>query len=415
VLERDELPLGSAHRPGTPQSRHLHGLLASGLSALNDLFPGFEDDLERAGAVPLRVGLDIRVERPGYYPFPQRDLGWVTRSMSRPLLELTLRQRVARCVNIELRQNCRVQKFVAAPGAASIVGVICEDAGGSGEMVPADLVVDASGRGSLTLELLQSDGRTLPEETSIGIDIEYATSVFAIPNDAPTDWKGVMVSGAAPEDARGALLLPIEGNRWIVSLGEAHSEGLPTDEEGFLACLRQLPTPTIYTAIKHAERLGNVIRFRFPASVRRHYERISLFPRGLLPLGDALCRFNPGYGQGMSVAVQEACLLGRLLSTLAREDDPLARLAPAFFAQAQALLDTPWTVANFDFIFPQTRGQRPADFEGMLRFSRALNRLAAQDSAVHKLLIEVQSLLKPSSVYGDPELLRRLTAVMAES
>jgi 2-polyprenyl-6-methoxyphenol hydroxylase-like FAD-dependent oxidoreductase len=242
VLERDELPLGSAHRPGTPQSRHLHGLLASGLSALNDLFPGFEDDLERAGAVPLRVGLDIRVERPGYYPFPQRDLGWVTRSMSRPLLELTLRQRVARCVNIELQQNCRIQKFVAAPGAASIVGVICEDAGGSGEMVPADLVVDASGRGSLTLELVQSDGRTLPEETSIGIDIEYATSVFAIPNDAPTDWKGVMVSGAAPEDARGALLLPIEGNRWIVSLGEAHSEGLPTDEEGFLACLRQLPT-----------------------------------------------------------------------------------------------------------------------------------------------------------------------------
>jgi 2-polyprenyl-6-methoxyphenol hydroxylase-like FAD-dependent oxidoreductase len=415
VLERDELPPDSAHRAGTPQSRHLHGLLAGGSGALNDLFPGFEDDLDRAGAVPLRVGLDVRVERPGYHPFPQRDLGWLTRSLSRPLLELTLRQRVAQCANIELRHNCRVQKFVAAPDAASIVGVGCENAGGSGEMVPADLVVDASGRGSLTLELLQSAGLTLPEETSIGIDIEYATSVFAIPDDAPTDWKGVMVAGAAPEDTRGALMLPIEGNRWIVSLGEAHSNGLPADEAGFLSWAQTLPTPTIYTAIKHAERLGDVVRFRFPASVRRHYERISGFPRGLLPLGDALCRFNPGYGQGMSVAAQEARLLGRLLSTPARGDDPLANLAPTFFAQAQTLLDTPWAVATMDFIFPQTRGQCPANFEGILRFSRALNRLAARDPAVHKLVIEVQSLLRPGSAYGDPELLRQLTAVMAEA
>jgi 2-polyprenyl-6-methoxyphenol hydroxylase-like FAD-dependent oxidoreductase len=414
VLERDVLPADAAHRAGTPQSKHLHALLASGLSALNELFPGIADDLDRAGAVPLRVGLDVRVERPGYDPFPQRDLGWLSRSMSRPLVELTVRQRVRQHANITLRQCCRVQNIVASPDAATVVAVRCENLDGSGQTVPADLVIDASGRGSLALELLRSAGRPLPEETTIGVDIAYATSVFAIPDDAPKDWKGVMVFGAAPQDARGALMLPLEGNRWILSVGEAHGDGLPGDEEGFIDCVRRLRTPTIYNAIKPAKRLGDVVRFGFPASVRRHFERLSVFPRGLLPVGDALCRFNPVYGQGMSVAAQEACLLGRLLAMLAGERDPLARLASIFFTEAQGLLETPWAVANLDFVFPLTRGQRPADFEGMLKFGLALNRLAARDPAVHKLVAEVQALLKPRSVYRDPELLRRVTAAMAE-
>src|SRR5262245_16317904 len=94
VLERDAVPKDTAHRPGTPQSKHVHALLAAGQRALGELFPGFEADLARAGAVPLRVGLDIRSERPGYDPFPQRDLGWVAYAMSRPLIEGLARQHV---------------------------------------------------------------------------------------------------------------------------------------------------------------------------------------------------------------------------------------------------------------------------------------------------------------------------------
>jgi 2-polyprenyl-6-methoxyphenol hydroxylase-like FAD-dependent oxidoreductase len=415
ILERDVLPANAAHRTGTPQSRHVHGLLPSGLDALNELFPGLTEDLDERGAVPLRAGLDMRVERPGYDPFPQRDLGFLSRSMSRPLLELTLRHRIARCANIQLRQRCRVQQFVATPDSTTIAGVRCESIDGRAELIPADLVVDASGRGSLTLKLLQSTGQPVPDETTIGIDIAYATSMFSIPNDAPTDWKGVMVFGAAPRQATGGMLLPIEGNRWIVSVGESHSEGLPADARGFLDCVSKLRTPTIYNAIKNAKRMGGVARFGFPASVRRHYERLCAFPRGLLPIGDSLCRFNPLYGQGMTVAAQEACLLARVLSTLAGERDPLTRLASAFFDATQALLETPWAVANFDFIFPQTRGQRPIDLENMVKFGIALNRIAAQDPSVHKLMVEVQMLLKPRSVYRDPELLRRVAAAMAES
>jgi len=415
VLERDVLPPEAAQRAGTPQARHVHALLASGQHALGQLFPDIEGDFDRGGAVPLRAGLDVRVERPGYDPFPQRDLGWSSYALSRPLIELIVRRRLAQRANITLRQGCRAQELIAAPDGAAIVGVRCIAGDGISETLPADLVVDASGRGALTLEVLRAIGRKPPEETAIGIDIAYATAVFAIPEDAPPDWKGVMMFGQAPESSRGALMLPMEGHRWMLSVGEAHGDGLPGDADGFLACVKALRTPTIYRAINHAKRLGDIARFGFPASVRRHFERLDVFPRGLLPVADAFCRFNPVYGQGMSVAAKEAIALGRLLAVRSPEADPLAGLAPAFFAEAQGLLETPWAVANFDFIWPQTRGQRPADFESTLRFGLALTRLAARDPAVHKLTAEVQALLKPRSVYRDPELMRRVLAAMADA
>jgi len=415
VLERDTLPHDAAHRAGTPQGKHVHALLGGGQRALGDLFPGFEQTLAQAGAVPLRVGLDTRVERPGFGPFPKHDHGWITYSMSRALIELVVRQHVERRANITVRQRCRAHEILATPDGVAVTAVRCEDVDGLSETLPADLIVDASGRGALTLASLESIGRPLPEETTIGVDVGYATGVFAIPDDSPTDWKGVFTFGQAP-DSRGALMLPLEGDRWILTVGGRHGDRPPGDSDGFLSYARELRTPTVYDAIKHAKRLGEIARFGFPASVRRHFERLEAFPRGLLPFGDAICRFNPIYGQGMSVAAQEACLLHRLLETRAEEDDPLAGLATTFFAEAQALIDGPWAMAAVpDFIHPETRGQRPADFEITLKFGLALTRLASRDPAIHKLTLEVQHLLKPRSVYRDPALVQRVLAVMAEA
>jgi hypothetical protein len=187
------------------------------------------------------------------------------------------------------------------------------------------------------------------------------------------------------------------------------------DAEGFLTYARGLRTPTIYNAISHAKRLDGVARYGFPESVRRHFERLDVFPRGLLPIGDAICRFNPVYGQGMSVAALEACLVRGLLDRLAGNSDPIARLAPTFFAEVQTLIETPWSVAILDFVFPDTRGQRPADFEATRKFGIALIGLAAEDAAVHKLTVEVQHLLRPRSVYRDPALVQRVLAKMAEA
>jgi hypothetical protein len=177
--------------------------------------------------------------------------------------------------------------------------------------------------------------------------------------------------------------------------------------------VRQLRTPTIYDAICHAERLGNIERFAFPASVRRHFERLQTFPRGLLPIADVICRFNPVYGQGMSVAAIEAAELKRLLGERNKQDDPLGGLAPAFFAATSPLIDTPWGVANLDLVYPKTRGARPEGFEGTLQFVSALNRLAAREPTVHKLMMEVQHLLRPSTTYREPEFMRQIAAEMA--
>ena len=415
VLERDTLPSEPTYRAGTPQARHVHALLLSGQRALSELFPGFEQDLAQVGAVALRVGLDVRVERPGYNPFPQRDLGWFSYAVSRPAIERAVRLRVEGRANTTLRQRCRVLEVLASPNRGEVTGVRYENGNGASETIAADLVVDASGRGALTLALLQSIGLPLPEETTIGIDLGYATCVFAIPDDASTDWKGVMTFGQAPQNSRGGLMLPLEGNRWMATIGGRHGDVPPGDPEGFLTYARELRTPTIYNAISHAKRLDGVARYGFPESVRRHFERLDVFPRGLLPIGDAICRFNPVYGQGMSVAALEACLLQRILERPGGESNPIAGLASTFFAEVQTLLETPWSVAILDFVFPDTRGQRPADFETTLKFGIALTRLAAEDPAVHKLTVEVQHLLRPRSVYRDPDLVQRVLAVMAEA
>src|SRR4051812_5635804 len=160
----------AAPRAGTPPSRHVHVLVGGGQRALGELFPGLEQDLAQAGAIALRAGLDVRVEMPGYDPFPQRDLGWLVYSMSRPLIELTVRQRVQQHRNVDVRERCRVLELVATADGAAVTAIRCEDAEGNSETLPADLVVDASGRGNLTLDLLVSIGQKRPDDTLIGVD-----------------------------------------------------------------------------------------------------------------------------------------------------------------------------------------------------------------------------------------------------
>ena len=368
VLERDTLPLDASHRSGTPQSRHVHGLLGGGQGALGDLFPGFEHDLAAAGAVPLRVGLDVRIETPGYDPFPRRDLGWIAYSMSRPLIESIVRERVERHPNITICQRCRARFVVPTSDGAGVAAIHFENGDGKSETLPADLVVDASGRGNLTSAFLESVGLRQPEETVIGVDIGYATAVFAIPDDHPADWKGVRTVGLASQRTGGGLMLPLEGDRWMLTLGGRRGDKPSGDWAGFMAYAQKLRTPTIYDAVERAERLGEVARFGFPASVCRHFEQLEAFPRGLLPFGDAICRFNPIYGQGMSVAAQEACLLHQLLRKPGRNSRSAGRARVS-------LLHRGWRTDRYAVDVGRGRGLRfsrdrratPGGFRGQAR------------------------------------------------
>ena len=412
ILERDTLPSAAVDRSGIPQGKHVHVLLAGGERALAELFPGFRDRLTAGGAVPTRVDVGLRIERPGYDPFPRRDFGWDNHWMSRALMERTVRDSVRALPTVEIRDRCRVEHLVA--DGSTVRAVQWTNAAGVSETIETDLVIDASSQGLVTLRLLESLELSSPDTTTIGVDLAYSTAVFEIPDDAPADWQGVFCFPPAPRSSRAALLAPLEGRRWILTVAGRGPEKPPRHADGFMAHAKALRTPTIYNAVRGAKRLGEIEHFQFPESRLRHYERLERFPRGLVPIGDAICRFNPIYGQGMSVAAQEAVALRRVLEARRAESDPLDGIAKVFFAEAHLLIDTPWAGAAVpDLIYPDARGQRPANFQELLKFSAALGALAARDPEVHRLTAEVQQLLKPRSVYRDPALVERVMQTMA--
>uniref|UniRef100_UPI001AEBBED2 NAD(P)/FAD-dependent oxidoreductase n=1 Tax=Bradyrhizobium sp. Ai1a-2 TaxID=196490 RepID=UPI001AEBBED2 len=304
---------------------------------------------------------------------------------------------------------CAAFLLTAAFDGTMVTGVICEDADGEDETLAADLVVDATGRATPTLALLGSTGQKPPEEIVIGIDLHYTTTMFAIPKDrsnewdTPADWIGVGTWPPAPDRSHAGYFMPTEGKRWMATFSGQNGLRPPADPEGFLCYARQLNTPTIYNAIKNAERTGGFERYFLPASIWRRFDRLGTFPRGLLPIGDSICRFNPVYGQGMSVAAQEARLLNQILKGRAAKPDPLAGLAAAFFSKSLPLIEGPWNMSAVpDLAYPGTRGDRPPDFESHLQYNKALFKAAILHADVHRRLAEVQQLLEPPDILKTP-------------
>lgn len=411
LLERNALGNEPRSRSGVPQSNQLHFLLQGGLTALGEIFTGFDQDLVEAGAVPLRVGLEDRKELPGFDPFPQMDLGMRGLAMSRPFLEQVLRKRVIGFPNVILREQCRVREITIG-NDGFVSGVVWDNPDGSSETQQADLVVDASARGQLTMASLSSAGLSAPEQTTIGVDIRYATATFTLP-ERPRDWKMVATFPDLRVEEKAGVLMPIEGNRWMASMAEWHGETVLTDQASFLEFSRSLRTQTIYSAIKEATSFGNVERYNFPESYQRHYEVIPDFPRGLIPLGDAICRFNPIYGQGMSVAAREAALLGKLLNRTTNVGD-LVELTPAFLQEAASIISTAWTLAAVpDFVTPKTRGVRPVNLGELLEKQQMLTWAAARDPLINKLMLEVRHLVKHPNALNAPEILHRLEKLHA--
>lgn len=304
-------------------------------------------------------------------------------------------------------------ELIASPNSRGVAGVRFEDTRGTPGSLAADLVVDASGRASPTLRFLEAIGSATPTAIEIGMDQAYATAVFEKPEDAPTDWLGLVHAPTQPGSSRFGIILPVEERRWSVSLCVNHREATPGDIDGFMAFAKSFRMPTIYNAIRSAKRVVDIARFGMQCSVLRAFDRLDRFPRGLVPLGDSVCRTTPINGQGMSVAAQESCVLASLLEARRGHADPLDGLAEAFFNEIRPLLETPWAVAMGDLVYPQTRGERPSDFETRLHYTRALMRLTAEDDETDRIVFEVRSLLKPQSALREPRLASRVKAMMA--
>ena len=204
ILDGDKLPDDATPRPGVPQGKQPHALLGGGLQALEQLFPGFGNELARAGAVPITRGFDILYEIPGQDPWPRVKFGRPTYAMSRPLIELTLRRQVQRLTNVKVQGGYRVLNIIGESNTGAASGICYRTPDGNLVTLQSDLIIDASGNGSLTLEFLKASDRRVPEETSIRVNMRYASALFDHA-DIRDNYKFAYTFPNAPEKVEAAL------------------------------------------------------------------------------------------------------------------------------------------------------------------------------------------------------------------
>lgn len=409
VLERDELPALGEPRKGVPHGRHAHGLLARGREVLEELFPGMTEELVAAGAIVGDAGSEAGWFHEGGYHSASR-AGITALLVSRPLLEGAIARRVRALPNVEILERRDVLGLVTRGGAVVGVRLVRRAAGAAEELARADLTVDASGRGSRAPAWLEAAGYPPPAEEEVRVDVGYATRVY---RRAPGQLNGrsALVVAGSPDAPRTAAVLAMEGDRWIVSIGGYLGDRAPLDAQGFLAFASGFPAPEVGALAREAEPLSEPLRYRFDASLRRRYERCRRFPSAFLVFGDAICSFNPVYGQGMTVAALEALALR---ACLARGDEGLAR---RFFQAAARVVDVPWGVAvASDLRFPGVAGRRTAGVRLLNWYLPRLHRAAHADAAVSKAFLRVAHMLAPpASLLGPAVALRVLRSSLAGS
>ena len=409
IVERDVVPDHPADRKGVPQGRHAHGLLPPGMIRLEGWFPGLIGELAAAGAPMLDIGSDALWFQDGYRRrFPTGIRGPLA---SRALLEFHVRRRTLALANVTLRAGAGVTGLLTDDEGTQVTGVHLAD----GTELPADLVVDASGRQGRSLRWLEELGYDAPPTTEIVIDVAYASRIFHRDPDRHPGFEFALVL-AGPPTGRQGVAFPLEeddhtgppsrGGRWIVTLAGLHGERPPSDDPGFLAFARSLPSPEIAELVESSTPLGPIVTHRLRSNQRRHVERMRRVPGGLVLLGDAVCSFNPTYGQGMTTATLQAEALGQALDRVPTLD---ARLVKAFYKRAARAITPAWQLTTgADFALPATTGKKAPGTDLLNRFLPRVFRAAQVDETVCLRVIEVTSLLRPPPALLTPAMLVRV-------
>ncbi|WJK42584.1 FAD-dependent monooxygenase [Solwaraspora sp. WMMA2056] len=402
VVDRDTVLGVDTPRRGTPHTAHAHGLHARGHLILEELFPGITDELRAVGVPTGDLG-EMRWFFNGRRILPART-GLISVTAPRPVLECHVRNRVAALPAVTFLQEHDVLDLVASADKERIVGVRVQPRGVDGVPVTldADLVVDATGRGSRTPAWLEQLGYDRPAEDRVKIGLAYTTRRY---RTRPEWFDGVQSINpvASPAHPRGAFFGQIGRDTCILSLTGILGDHPPTDPEGFLEFTRSLPVPDVYEAVRDGEPLDDPVSFRFPASVRRRYERLSRFPDRLLVVGDAVCSFNPVYGQGMSVAALQAMTLRRHLRA-GPTPQPLR-----FLADVARAIDVPWEIsAGGDLDFPQVQGRRSLKVRVGNAYLARFQFAATRDARCTDAFMRVAGLMDPPQALMRPAMAVRV-------
>jgi 2-polyprenyl-6-methoxyphenol hydroxylase-like FAD-dependent oxidoreductase len=392
VLERDRLPELGVSRKGVPQDRHAHGLLARGTGLLEEFFPGFTSDMKLLGAQVANVLRNgVFVLEGQRLPRQQGD-DMISVLCTRPLLEGYLRQRLCEEGAVKIRERCEASGLIG--DFARVRGVRLRDLehDHGEEFLEAELVVDATGRGSRLPSWLETMGHRRPAQERIQIELGYVSALYRRAPGKLTDSLAAMVS-VAPPGRRSGVALAVDHECFIVTLSGYLGEHPLTDHASMLEFARGLPAPDLAELLEGAEPLSEPAQFKYPHSQRLRYERVRGYPAGVLAFADALCSFNPVYGQGMTVAALEAQLLDRLLARGEAEELPRA-----FYRGAARLIDGPWGMSTgADLRFADVEGPRSQLGGLMSAYFARLVRAASKHPPTARRVLRVLQLVEPPS------------------
>ncbi len=360
IVERDVFPAKPEPRAGTPQSYHLHRLLPRGKIILEQLFPGYTDQLLAEGAYPFK-DTDVAITSTSGSTVvrqPEKDA-----SCSRAMLEWNLRQRVQALPNVRFLSGQEVIALEISADRTRITGVHLRKRGHRDRQttIKVGLVIDASGRSSKLAQWLCELGYTLPEPGEARASIGYSSRYYQMPPHFNRHLGAILTEGSPNKGIYAAALVPIENDLLTVILGSiGRQPAPPIDAAQFEHELTRLLTPQLADVLQEAEPLAPPRGYRIPACVRQHYEQVENWPAGLLAMGDAFCHFDPIYGQGMTVAALEAATLALCLGE--QQKNPQPDFERRTLQRMQTIIDPAWwlsTIADLRWPGVTYSGQEP--------------------------------------------------------
>jgi 2-polyprenyl-6-methoxyphenol hydroxylase-like FAD-dependent oxidoreductase len=396
VVERDMLPDGPATRRGVPQGRHVHILLARGAQILDEFFPGLLDELVAHGAPVWSDGelSKLHLSFGGYEMLRSGQLSPEPKELavylpSRPLLECQVRQRLQEIGNVMIMGGHDVAELEWTADRNRVIGVrVVNRDGGAERDLMADVVMDAMGRGAHTPAFLDSRGYGRPVEDHIVMHTSYVSQLLRIPEG--TLKEKLVDIGPAPGRPTGMFLSGNENDTWMFTVFGMAGHEPPRDLPGMLSFAQKYCPSHLLAALSTAEAIGEVAHHRMPSSQWRRYDKMPRLPEGLLVCGDAICSFNPIYGQGMTVAALDAAALR---DCLGRGGTDLPRRY--FRASAKPIGVAWWLAAGSDLAFPEVTGRRSTSMRIAARLADWALAACESDRVVATRFFKVNGLIDP--------------------
>ena len=408
VVDRDELTGTTGARNGAPHGRHAHCLVARGQQIFEELLPGLTQGMDDAGVILGDFNGQIQWHFNGQR-LAASDSGLICVSSGRPILEENVRKAVQAIPNVRFREQYDIVGLETTPDSKRVTGARIQrrELGSQPEVLQADLVVDITGRGSRMPAWLRELGYEAPPEDTIKIDLAYTTrhyrfktNPFISDSSSGSEFSAIAINQAAtPAFPRGVFCYLLPDRETVeLSLTGVLGDHPPTDPEGFHDYIRSLPLPMHWEFVRDAEPLDEPVRFKFPASVWRHYEQLTSFPDGLLVMGDAVCSFNPVYAQGMTVAGLEALTLRKHL------ESPAPVNPAAFFGEIAGQIAGPWQFsALVDLGYPGVPGERTEEVNQVNAYIPAVLAAGAKDPVVTDAFLRVAGMVaEPMSLMAPP-------------